>query len=732
MIGDPKAKGMKFKNYDIHLTKNEVKQNKIIDKATKAINDLDVATTFDKIALQSLEKMRDGADSTLKKIAQQKTIAADGQSAILDIADHFKIKPDELAKGKIVQDKEAMKKAMFGAKMETAQNGKTMKYDPEFENFINQAMQLEQANSSAAGNYRGGGFNYGTNNPALDTPAKAKDFYYKNYWSKVKDLPAGLRTRALQLAINTGDPYGELMVASGKMSVADRAATKNQRKDKAITGNKDWEANKKAILSEYNKDPQAFLSKLDSEQNRYYDSIIANNPSSINSDTRKEFFDDYIGLARYASQPYISQQQSLPMSAPAAPVVPIAAAVNNPTPMATGISPSSIGDLTPKERKAMAIANGIKNYTGTKAQNMKLASVVNQASSNPIMNPGQGILANAPLPAFDMFKGISPFAANPVAANPAASNIVDDSGYVPSNELVDARQFADPSAYAPIDMQQSKALAQENVGAKSNISNQENKGAGNDLLNTGLSTLRSLAPFMKQTSQRPLNPDQLLPAYMALSMNQLKPVQAQFYNPMLQAQPYRVSLQDQRNEVNAQARAAFKQSVGNPSAAAMIAANASDAINKINAEENRANQAETMRAAETNRGEINEASRLNLAIGDKQMERQSIAESLTKQEALGAAKWFAEAAAENRKANNRQAVLENMYPAISFTKSGVAYKDPLYTTLFNMPDVGTGATSKEEITTPFNFLKGDETKKASKADKVVSRNGAIVKAIKGL
>jgi len=377
-----------------------------------------------------------------------------------------------------------------------------------------------------------------------------------------------------------------------------------------------------------------------------------------------------------------------------------------PATQAPASATKELWQIPKKERAALAIANGIKNYTGTKSQNMKLLGIINK--------PAPQSVASKFLPTLG----------------------VDDSGYVPSNDPVNMQQMINPSAYAPVDMgnmpygQSTMAppagTSVENFGVKSDPRNQEKKG-GNDLVNTGLSTLNSLIPFYKQTAQRPINPDQLLPAYMSMSENQLEPVQAQFYNPMAQAQPYRVSLQDQRNEVTANARAAFKQSVGNPAAAAMIAAQASDANNKINAEETRINQAETMRAGESNRALMNDAQRINLGIQDQQYTRQSQAASNTKAQSLEIAKYFAQMQAENRKVNNRQAILENMYPAFAYTKSGVAYKDPRYTAMFNIPDTGEGATSKEDITSPANLFKNEET-----AKKKTGRNGAIVKAIKGL
>jgi len=125
-LGDKKAKGKKFKNYVADLSKVEAKQNKIIDKSTGMVDNLNVATTFDKIAMQSAEANIMGATAKLKDIAEKKKTAANVQNAILDTAEEYGLVSDDLAKGKIVQDKEAMKKAKFGAKMETAANGKAV------------------------------------------------------------------------------------------------------------------------------------------------------------------------------------------------------------------------------------------------------------------------------------------------------------------------------------------------------------------------------------------------------------------------------------------------------------------------------------------------------------------------------------------------------------------------------------------------------------------------------
>lgn len=176
-------------------------------------------------------------------------------------------------------------------------------YDPEFSKVIDWMMNYEQQGSAAGPNgYVGGGRNWGTNRDDLADREKAKRYYYDNYWSKVKDLPPGLRTRALQLAVNTGDPYGELMVASGKMSVADRANTKNDRKDKSPSEfkGKEWANNQDAIIAAYEKDPEKFLQALDAEQNRYYNQGL----QGMTDEQRKFLTGYYQGVSPFANDYY--------------------------------------------------------------------------------------------------------------------------------------------------------------------------------------------------------------------------------------------------------------------------------------------------------------------------------------------------------------------------------------------------------------------------------------------
>jgi len=101
------------------------------------------------------------------------------------------------------------------------------------------------------------------------------------------------------------------------------------------------------------------------------------------------------------------------------------------------------------------------------------------------------------------------------------------------------------------------------------------------------------------------------------------------------------------------------------------------------------------------------------------------------------AKSVADKIQQNKLENRKQAVMENMYPAFSFTKSGTAYKNPAY--LANLNTQGSGTSSKYDMSNMTPKFEADElgrpkivgyeTKKSSKKE---DRNGGIVKAIKGL
>jgi len=146
MLGDPKAKGKKFKNYVSDLTRVENSQNKIMEKSIKELDSISEFDPYDKLSFASYKSNMLGANMKLKDIADKKIKAANLQSAINDTAEEYGLVADDLAKGKI-------KKARMGASiLKKAQNGivtdadydKAMKLYEEgkFEEFQKLGMQL--------------------------------------------------------------------------------------------------------------------------------------------------------------------------------------------------------------------------------------------------------------------------------------------------------------------------------------------------------------------------------------------------------------------------------------------------------------------------------------------------------------------------------------------------------------------------------------------------------------
>jgi hypothetical protein len=117
MLGNPKLKNQKFKNYVNDLSKIEAKQNKIINNSTDALDNLDVNNSFDKLKMSALQANLMGSNMKLKDIAGKKQDAANLQSAINDTSEEYGLIADDLAQGKI-------KQAKLGASISKAQGGK--------------------------------------------------------------------------------------------------------------------------------------------------------------------------------------------------------------------------------------------------------------------------------------------------------------------------------------------------------------------------------------------------------------------------------------------------------------------------------------------------------------------------------------------------------------------------------------------------------------------------------
>jgi Sec-independent protein translocase protein TatA len=113
LLGDPAAKGKNFKRYVADLSKQEKKQNNLMDKSVTAIDEMEVQTPFDRLKFNSLQANVMGANLKLKDYAQKKMDASALQTAMNDTIEEFGLKTTD--KGNIM--------AKLGANIMKAQTG---------------------------------------------------------------------------------------------------------------------------------------------------------------------------------------------------------------------------------------------------------------------------------------------------------------------------------------------------------------------------------------------------------------------------------------------------------------------------------------------------------------------------------------------------------------------------------------------------------------------------------
>jgi hypothetical protein len=153
-------------------------------------------------------------------------------------------------------------------------------------------------------------------------------------------------------------------------------------------------------------------------------------------------------------------------------------------------------------------------------------------------------------------------------------------------------------------------------------------------------------------------------------------------------------------------------------------------------EQSRINQTEQARVAEQNRAALNEAQRFNIGQYDQQMVRASQAKSNTKQQKIEIAKSISDKIQQNKRETRQANLMQNTYPAFNFTKSGVAYKDPMYMASINPYGQGNSKNAGQQLGPGFvpTYDADDEGKPVLSGykKKKESRNGALVKAFKNL
>nr|QPI16462.1 MAG: hypothetical protein NIOZUU157_00360 [Virus NIOZ-UU157] len=176
-----------------------------------------------------------------------------------------------------------------------------------------------------------------------------------------------------------------------------------------------------------------------------------------------------------------------------------------------------------------------------------------------------------------------------------------------------------------------------------------------------------LTGYQPRVEGEPLDPNQLLGEYAALSSNTLVPAYAQTYQPKLRV-PYDISLQDMKNDVIAQNRALQRNPAlaNNPAAAALTQAPTYAALNKINAEEFRQNQAMKDSVYSGNTETINRARLTNLGIYDQQQDRQQQAVANTKATTIAALNSISSKYQQKQLETRLKQTFANLYPTYGF------------------------------------------------------------------
>jgi hypothetical protein len=253
--------------------------------------------------------------------------------------------------------------------------------------------------------------------------------------------------------------------------------------------------------------------------------------------------------------------------------------------------------------------------------------------------------------------------------------------------------------------------------------------------------------YIRPHTREDLDPTQLYGEMYALANNQVDPVQAQQYHPMLE-QPYDISLQDQLNANQSDFNAIQRQTGYNPAAAASLAGQKYAANSKVLADQFRLNQEEKAGVYNRNRGTLNQAQLQNLGILDQQMVRQETAKSRSKEVAQTALNSISDKIMKNKLDNRTLSVYENMYN-YRFDKNGRAINMnpafqptipnilPVYDSSgnvvgFQQKPTTTGVTTIPPLATPPIVTTGSTTTQRNGGKTPSSRNRDLVRAIKGL
>jgi hypothetical protein len=230
--------GTTFKHYYDIKSKTQKKLNKQELDVTEELANFSVDDSYDQLKMNGLMATKKGIDMQNLDLAKYIANAAAVQTAINET-------DEEMGTAKYGKK---LKKAAFGAKMTTAQDGKSL--DPN-DKWINKILDYEYKSGSKTGQ---GLTNFGYNSRNPKTKQEAIKYFKQDYLPKVKQYPLGLRERAADYLYNTGRSFNDLLLYNaGKINLDDINSAK--------TFDKEWQQYKPEIESMYS-NPD-FINNLD-------------------------------------------------------------------------------------------------------------------------------------------------------------------------------------------------------------------------------------------------------------------------------------------------------------------------------------------------------------------------------------------------------------------------------------------------------------------------------------
>jgi hypothetical protein len=686
MLGDKNAKGKKFKNYVNDLSKIESKQNKLVEKSTNELNALDPKNSFDKLKLSALQASIQGANMKLKSIADKKINAASLQNAINDTAEENGLVADDLARGKVKIDKEAIKQyAKYGGSFPKAQDGdelwkgKNIKNQFKLSNGVvryvyegnvivdrddkGKILTSKKADANDIIDYK---YDDNDNHYTKTFGNNTKKSYYSN--GRVAELDAKGRLIRKGNYDNTTDKITKWEPTSQQKYDAAKALKQTPQKNIGQIA----EENERAVVTSQ---PEPEYKPIAPVRTVQQTTTVAPRTSRRNAATSPAVTSPVANVSTVnpplkelpKTEEYVSKYGITPWQGN--------------TSAGNKYGKATASSFSAKQWDDVADKLGFKGKGNKEFQEFLL----NNPESAPLIKARHKMLYNQD-PMLDEKIGFG-WAANELLL-PKAAEIPKDT--TPADAI--------------------KETEDTEEGTASNRNNWMN------ILNAAL-------PYFRPTDQEGLDPNQLSGEMYALSSNQLEPVPAQGYQPDL-GSPYDISFQDQLNANQSDYRAAQRMVGYNPAAQANLNAQKYQANQGVLGEQFRANQAMKDKVYGENRNILNDAKLKNLAIYDQQYGRQAQALSNTKATTQAALSSISDKYAKNKLENRELGIYENMYN-YRFDKDGRAVNmNPL--AQFNME--GRGTSSRESAPEGYEY----ETVLKKKKKEDVARNGSIVKSYKNI